>query len=82
MGTTPTLDADPIHRAADALAEGRVHVGSDPTPGRYRVASFTDGGVEYIVDVQSKTCSCPSARFQGAKPCKHVAAIVLLQGVG
>ena len=82
MRTAPALDADPIHRAADALAESRVHVGSDPTPGRYRVASFTDAGVEYVVDTESKTCSCPSARFQGALPCKHLAAIVLLQGVG
>lgn len=81
MRAAPALDAGPIHRAADALAEGRVHVESDPTPDVYQVASFSEDGLAYRVDVGQRTCTCPAARFQGQRPCKHLAALILALGV-
>lgn len=80
MRAAPTLDADPVHRAADALAAGKVHAGADPTPGVYRVASFSEDGLVYRVDVGEKSCTCPAAQFQGQMPCKHLAALVLALG--
>lgn len=81
MRTAPVLDADPIHRAADALAAGKVHAESDPTPGVYQVASFSEDGLAYRVDVNAKSCTCPAAQFQGQTPCKHLAALVIAMGV-
>lgn len=81
MRTAPVLDADPIYRAADALAAGKVHAESDPTPGVYQVASFSEDGLAYRVDMNRRSCSCPASRFQGQRPCKHLAALILALGV-
>src|SRR3712207_2549335 len=37
----------------------------------YRVPSFSQDGVEYIVDYEAETCTCPSASYHPSIPCQH-----------
>jgi len=43
----------------------------------YRVPSFSRDGVEYVVDYNAETCTCPSGTYRPDMPCQHV----LLVGV-
>lgn len=81
--TSPSEPLDParVARAAEALAAGRVRIGTGPEPGTRVVESFTGGGGSYLVDVERRTCTCPDARLNGARTCKHIAAVLLSGGV-
>jgi hypothetical protein len=43
----------------------------------YRVPSFSRADVEYVVDYDAETCTCPPGTYRPSTPCQHV----LLVGV-
>jgi len=60
-------DIEALRRALDALAR----VLSGPSVSRYRIASTSQSGVEYVItaDGADVTCSCPGFDYRGQ--CRH-----------
>ena len=60
-------DIDALRRALEALAR----VLSGPTVNRYRIASTSQPGVDYLIttDGADVTCSCPGFEYRGQ--CHH-----------
>ena len=60
-------DIDSLRRALEALAR----VLSGPSVNRYRIASTSHPGVDYVITVDGAdvTCSCPGFEYRGQ--CRH-----------
>src|SRR6185503_18741033 len=60
-------DIDALRRALEALAR----VLSGPALNRYRIASTSQSGVDYLITAEGTdvTCSCPGFEYRGQ--CRH-----------
>lgn len=77
------LDPDRARRAAAALSEGRVRIVPQEEPGTYLVSSFGDFDPNgfYAVHLNRQSCTCPDSLYRGTDACKHLLAVVLVEGL-
>lgn len=75
---TADLDPSRVSRAAEALANGGVHMARGDEAGCFIVGSFSGSGT-YLVQLPQRTCTCPDSLHHGGV-CKHVAAVLLAEG--
>ncbi len=77
-GTRPREEIDALRRALEALAR----VLSGPSVSRYRIASASQPGVDYIVtdDGTDVTCSCAGFEYRGQ--CRHARDVKAAQAAG
>jgi hypothetical protein len=45
----------------------------------YRVPSFSQANVEYLVDYEDETCTCPAGTCRPSIPCQHVLLVGVLR---